>query len=53
MKPTGAPSCPIIAYQPRRWRGAESASSDGSPSHDPPSAMPWPMRKSASSAIAM
>ena len=49
MKPTGAPSCPIIAYQPRRLGGAESASSDGRPSHEPPSATPWPMRKSASS----
>ena len=51
MKPTGAPSWPSIAYQPRRCFGAFSASKDGRPSQEPPRAMPWPIRNSDSSTI--
>ena len=40
MKPNGAPSCGIIAYQPRRLRGALSDSSEAKPSQAPPSANP-------------
>ena len=47
-KPTGAPSCGIIANQPRRPAGALSDSSAGRPSQVPPSAKPCPMRNSAS-----
>ena len=39
MKPNGAPSCGIIAYQPRRLRGALS-DKRGQPSQAPPSANP-------------
>ncbi|KAG1257303.1 hypothetical protein G6F65_015961 [Rhizopus arrhizus] len=48
MKPTGAPSWPIIEYQPRRLGGAFSASNDGNPSHDPPNANPCKQRNTAS-----
>ena len=51
-KPKGAPSCGIIAYQPRRFSGALRLSNEASPSQAPPSAKPWPSRKSASSATA-
>ena len=44
-KPNGAPSCGIIAYQPRRFRGALSDSRDASPSQAPPSAKPWLTRQ--------
>src|SRR3546814_1542886 len=44
ISPSGAPSCGIIAYQPRLPSGAFNASSEARPSHEPPSATPWPMR---------
>lgn len=49
IRPSGAPSWGIIAYQPRCRSGALRASSEASPSQVPPSARPWPMRNSASS----
>ena len=44
-KPNGAPSCGIIAYQPRRLRGALSDSREAKPSQAPPSANPWLTRQ--------
>ena len=48
IRPSGAPNCGTIAYQPRFSAGALSASSEARPSHAPPSARPWPMRNSDS-----
>ena len=52
MNPSGAPSWPIIEYQPRLFGGADMASSEGSPSQEPPSARPWPMRRITSAQTA-
>ncbi|CFW32652.1 Uncharacterised protein [Bordetella pertussis] len=52
MKPMGAPSWPSMAYQPRRPAGAFNASSEGRPSHEPPSARPCRQRNRLSSRIA-
>ena len=41
-----------MAYQPRRSLGADMASSDGRPSHDPPSASPWPTRRISKATMA-
>ncbi|MNS65101.1 hypothetical protein D3C72_982500 [compost metagenome] len=41
-----------MAYQPRLFSGAFRASSDGRPSHEPPSATPWPMRSTDSQMMA-
>ena len=50
--PSGAPSCGIIAYQPRSFAGAFIARSEASPSQVPPSATPCEMRMIARIAIA-
>ena len=52
MNPKGAPSCGIIAYQPRLPAGALSESSEARPSQAPASARPCPMRQIESSTTA-
>ena len=53
MKPMGAPSCGIMAHQPRRVLGAVMANKDARPSHDPPSAMPCENRSTDNSTMAV
>ena len=52
INPIIAPSCGIIAYQPRRFSATFMAKSGARPSQAPPQARPCAMRKNASSQAA-